>query len=47
LQRRLLDSLALAVLNGTIRDGAHVRADVRDGALVLEPVERPVAEAAG
>jgi ATP-dependent Clp protease ATP-binding subunit ClpB len=35
LQRRLLDPLALAVLQGTFREGDHVRADVADGALVL------------
>ncbi len=46
LQRRLLDPLALAVLNGTIRDGAHVQADWRDSALVLEPSGAPAAGAA-
>jgi ATP-dependent Clp protease ATP-binding subunit ClpB len=47
LQRRLLDPLALAVLNGTIRDGAAVRAGVRDGALVLEPAESAAPERTG
>jgi ATP-dependent Clp protease ATP-binding subunit ClpB len=47
LQRRLLDPLALAVLNGTIRDGSHVRADLHEGALVLEPLEPKAAGAAG
>jgi ATP-dependent Clp protease ATP-binding subunit ClpB len=46
LQRRLLDPLALAVLNGTVRDGATVRADVRDGALVLDTIAQPAAGAA-
>jgi ATP-dependent Clp protease ATP-binding subunit ClpB len=46
LQRRLLDPLALAVLDGTVRDGTTVRADLRDGQLVLEPVAQPAAQAA-
>jgi ATP-dependent Clp protease ATP-binding subunit ClpB len=46
LQRRLLDPLALAVLDGTVRDGSTVRADVRDGRLVLETVEQPAPGAA-
>jgi ATP-dependent Clp protease ATP-binding subunit ClpB len=35
LQRRLLDPLALAVLQGVFREGDHVRVDVADGKLVL------------
>jgi hypothetical protein len=35
LQRRLLDPLALAVLQGTFEEGDTVRADAKDGALVL------------
>ncbi|HWB17677.1 MAG TPA: ATP-dependent chaperone ClpB [Vicinamibacterales bacterium] len=35
LQRRLLDPLALAVLQGEFREGDHVRVDVADGKLVL------------
>ncbi len=46
LQRRLLDPLALAVLNGTIRDGSRARADVRDGALVLDMVAEDAASPA-
>jgi ATP-dependent Clp protease ATP-binding subunit ClpB len=35
LQRRLLDPLALAVLQGTFREGDTVKVDVQDGGLVL------------
>ena len=35
LQRRLLDPLALAVLQGEFGEGDTIRADARDGALVL------------
>ncbi len=35
IQRRLLDPLALSVLQGDFKEGDAVRADVRDGQLVL------------
>lgn len=35
IQRRILDPLALEVLNGRIRDGDHVVAEVEDGKLVF------------
>jgi ATP-dependent Clp protease ATP-binding subunit ClpB len=35
IQRRVLDPLALDVLNGRIRDGDHVVADVEDGKLIF------------
>jgi ATP-dependent Clp protease ATP-binding subunit ClpB len=46
LQRRLLDPLALAVLQGTFGEGDTVRADANDGGLVLnketDPASVPV-----
>ncbi|MEO8070183.1 MAG: ATP-dependent chaperone ClpB, partial [Acidobacteriota bacterium] len=36
IQRRLLDPLALGVLQGTFREGTEVHADVKNGAIVLE-----------
>ena len=38
IQKRLVDKLALAVLEGTFREGDHVRVDAADGELVLEKV---------
>ena len=35
IQRRVLDPLALDVLNGRIRDGDHVVADVENGKLIF------------
>jgi ATP-dependent Clp protease ATP-binding subunit ClpA len=35
IQRRILDPLALDVLNGRIRDGDHIVADVENGKLVF------------
>jgi ATP-dependent Clp protease ATP-binding subunit ClpB len=36
IQKRLVDPLAIAILDGTFREGDTVRADARDGELVLE-----------
>lgn len=44
IQRRVLDPLALDVLNGRIHDGDHVVADVEDGKLTFfqeEPKVQP------
>jgi ATP-dependent Clp protease ATP-binding subunit ClpB len=47
IQRRLLDPLALRVLQGDFHEGDVVRADVRDGNIVLEAVrEAGVAQSA-
>jgi ATP-dependent Clp protease ATP-binding subunit ClpB len=35
IQRRVLDPLSLDILNGRIRDGDHVVADVENGKLVF------------
>jgi ATP-dependent Clp protease ATP-binding subunit ClpA len=40
IQRRVLDPLALDVLNGRIRDGDHVVVDVEDGKLVFLQEEK-------
>ena len=40
IQRRVLDPLALDVLNGKIRDGDHVIADVEKGELVFLKEEK-------
>jgi ATP-dependent Clp protease ATP-binding subunit ClpB len=45
LQRRLLDPLALAVLQGEFREGETVRVDVENGALVLNKGKTPAAAA--
>jgi ATP-dependent Clp protease ATP-binding subunit ClpB len=39
IQKRLLDPLALKVLNGEVRDGDHVVADVDGGALTFKKAE--------
>ena len=36
IQKRLVDPLAIAILDGTFREGDTVRADARDGEIVLE-----------
>jgi ATP-dependent Clp protease ATP-binding subunit ClpB len=36
IQKQLVDRLALAILEGTFREGDRVRADARDGEIVLE-----------
>ncbi len=36
IQKQLTDKLALALLQGEIREGEHVRVDVADGELALE-----------
>ena len=43
IQKQLTDRLALALLEGRLRDGDEVAVDVRDGELALEAqgVERP------
>jgi ATP-dependent Clp protease ATP-binding subunit ClpB len=46
LQRRLLDPLALAVLQGTFGEGDTVRADAKDGVLVLNRETDPATVAA-
>jgi ATP-dependent Clp protease ATP-binding subunit ClpB len=46
LQRRLLDPLALAVLQGTFGEGDTVRADAKSGALVLNKETDPATVAA-
>src|SRR5213079_2443888 len=39
IQKRLVDPLALAILQGEFREGDTVRADARDGELVLEKAD--------
>ncbi|MGA7733655.1 MAG: ATP-dependent chaperone ClpB [Chloroflexia bacterium] len=38
IQRRLLDPLAISLMDGTIKDGDTVVIDARDGHIVIEPV---------
>ena len=38
IQKQLTDRLALALLEGKLREGDSVRADARDGELALETV---------
>jgi ATP-dependent Clp protease ATP-binding subunit ClpB len=45
IQKRLVDPLAIAILDGTFREGDTVRADARDGELVLEKADVAVAAA--
>jgi len=45
LQREVQDPLALALLEGTVREGDLVRVALKDGALVLEPVHVEAATA--
>jgi hypothetical protein len=54
IQKQLIDRLALALLQGEVREGDSVRVDVADGELVLEKAgavataaRRPCAAAAG
>jgi ATP-dependent Clp protease ATP-binding subunit ClpB len=46
IQKRLVDKLALAVLEGTFREGDHVRVDAADGELTFDKVAAPAAAAA-
>ncbi|WP_205695997.1 ATP-dependent chaperone ClpB [Conexibacter sp. SYSU D00693] len=46
IQRHLVDPLALALLDGRFREGDAVRADARDGEVVLEPAQAAAAAAA-
>jgi ATP-dependent Clp protease ATP-binding subunit ClpB len=39
IQKRLVDPLAIAILDGTFRDGDTVRADARDGELALQKAD--------
>jgi ATP-dependent Clp protease ATP-binding subunit ClpB len=45
IQKRLVDPLAIAILDGTFREGDTVRAAARDGDLVLDKVQQAVAAA--
>jgi ATP-dependent Clp protease ATP-binding subunit ClpB len=45
IQKRLVDPLAIAILDGTFREGDTVRADARDGEIVLEKAQAAVAAA--
>jgi len=45
IQKRLVDPLAIAMLDGTFRDGDTVRADARDGEIVLEKAQVAAAAA--
>jgi ATP-dependent Clp protease ATP-binding subunit ClpB len=42
IQKRLVDQLALAILEGRFAPGDTVQVDARDGELVFEKAERPV-----
>ena len=46
IQKRLVDPLALAILEGDFREGDHVRVDAGDGDLVLSTAERVAPAAA-
>ncbi|MBA2257675.1 MAG: ATP-dependent chaperone ClpB, partial [Acidobacteria bacterium] len=43
IQRRVLDTLAIKVLEGDIREGELVRIDVKGGELTFETAREPVA----
>jgi ATP-dependent Clp protease ATP-binding subunit ClpB len=43
IQRRVLDPLALKMLEGEFKDGDTVEVDARDGALVFRPAAAAVA----
>ena len=45
IQKQLTDRLALALLEGKLREGDSVRVDARDGELVLEPAQAQAAAA--
>jgi ATP-dependent Clp protease ATP-binding subunit ClpB len=45
IQKRLVDPLAIAILDGTFREGDVVRADARDGEIVLDKAELAAAVA--
>jgi ATP-dependent Clp protease ATP-binding subunit ClpB len=45
IQKRLVDPLALAILQGEFREGDTVRADARDGDIVLEKADVAVVAA--
>jgi ATP-dependent Clp protease ATP-binding subunit ClpB len=45
IQKRLVDPLAIAILNGTFREGDTVRAEARDGDIVLDKTELAAAVA--
>jgi ATP-dependent Clp protease ATP-binding subunit ClpB len=46
IQKRLVDKLALAILEGRFTTGDTVQVDARDGELVFEKGERPAETAA-
>src|SRR3954463_4051818 len=46
IQKRLVDRLAMAILEGEFREGDHVRVDAADGELVLEKAQAAAAAAA-
>jgi ATP-dependent Clp protease ATP-binding subunit ClpB len=46
IQKRLVDKLALAVLEGTFTEGDSIEVDVADGDLAFRKVETPIAAAA-
>jgi ATP-dependent Clp protease ATP-binding subunit ClpB len=46
IQKHLTDRLALALLQGDLREGEAVAVDARDGELVLEPAAREAVGAA-
>jgi ATP-dependent Clp protease ATP-binding subunit ClpB len=45
IQKQLIDKLAIAILEGTFREGDTVRADASGGELVLEKAQAAVAAA--
>jgi ATP-dependent Clp protease ATP-binding subunit ClpB len=47
IQKQLTDRLALALLQGELREGDSVRVDVRDGELVLDEASAEAITAAG
>ena len=46
IQRKLVDPLALKLLEGDFADGSRVRVDAEDGALVFRPAPTAVADVA-
>ena len=46
IQRKLVDPLALKLLEGDFADGARVRVDAEDGELVFRPAPTAVADVA-
>ena len=45
IQKRILDGLSIALLNGSVVPGMHVKVDEEDGIIIFEPLNADLVEA--